>query len=150
MHRPTIKITRNLLFEYQCTSGKFIRLPNRIETFLPELECSTTGTSPPPGPRLRILSPRHRRAGVRTDTQSATTGALSLPLPLAAASLLTAGALSRVGGYAGAADERHRMSKRRRTREPDVLRPVRMHRCVRALVLIVAVLRRLRNCRFIE
>ena len=29
----TIKITPNLLFEYQCTSGKFIRLPNRIETF---------------------------------------------------------------------------------------------------------------------
>ena len=25
------KITPNLLFEYQCTSGKFIRLPNRIE-----------------------------------------------------------------------------------------------------------------------
>ena len=33
----TIKITReftpNLLFEYQCTTGKFIRLPNRIEIF---------------------------------------------------------------------------------------------------------------------
>jgi len=28
----TIKITTNLLFEYQCTSGKFIRLPNRIES----------------------------------------------------------------------------------------------------------------------
>ena len=28
----TIKITHNLLFEYQCTSGKFIRLPNRIES----------------------------------------------------------------------------------------------------------------------
>jgi len=27
----TIKITPNLLIEYQCTSGKFIRLPNRIE-----------------------------------------------------------------------------------------------------------------------
>ena len=27
----TIKITPNLLYEYQCTSGKFIRLPNRIE-----------------------------------------------------------------------------------------------------------------------
>jgi len=27
----TIKITPNLLSEYQCTSGKFIRLPNRIE-----------------------------------------------------------------------------------------------------------------------
>ena len=25
------KITPNLLFKYQCTSGKFIRLPNRIE-----------------------------------------------------------------------------------------------------------------------
>ena len=50
----TIKIMPNLLFEYQCTSGKFIRLSNRIEskkienriesnrieTFLPELECS--------------------------------------------------------------------------------------------------------------
>jgi len=49
----TIKITPNLLFEYQRTSGKFIRLPNRIEKkidlvariesnrnfFLPELEC---------------------------------------------------------------------------------------------------------------
>jgi len=41
----TIKITRNLLFEYQCTSGKFIRLPNRIETFLPELECSSGDTA---------------------------------------------------------------------------------------------------------
>jgi len=28
----TIKITPNLLFEYQCTSGKFIKLPNRIES----------------------------------------------------------------------------------------------------------------------
>jgi len=39
----TIKITPNLLFEYQCTSNKFIRLPNRIESklFLPELECSS-------------------------------------------------------------------------------------------------------------
>ena len=53
----TIKITPNLLFRYQCTSGKFIRLPNiesnrknrfgsenRIESnrnFFPELECST-------------------------------------------------------------------------------------------------------------
>ena len=38
----TIKITPNLLIEYQCTSGKFIRLPNRIESklSLPELECS--------------------------------------------------------------------------------------------------------------
>ena len=49
-----IKITPNLLFEYQCTSGKFITLPNRIEKidsvariesnrnfFLPELECSS-------------------------------------------------------------------------------------------------------------
>ena len=27
----TVIITPNLLFEYQCTSGKFIRLPNRIE-----------------------------------------------------------------------------------------------------------------------
>jgi len=47
----------SLLFEYQCRSGKFIKLANRIEskkidsvtriesngieTFLPELECST-------------------------------------------------------------------------------------------------------------
>ena len=38
----TIKITPNLLFEYQCTSGKFIRLPNRIESklFSPELKFS--------------------------------------------------------------------------------------------------------------
>jgi len=37
----TIKITPNLLFEYHCTSGKFIRWPNRIESklFLPKLEC---------------------------------------------------------------------------------------------------------------
>jgi len=28
------KITPNLLFEYQWTSGKFIRLPNRIESTL--------------------------------------------------------------------------------------------------------------------
>ena len=56
----TIKITPNLLLEYQCTSGKFIRLPNliesknrfgskiesnRIEIFLPELECSTVNCS---------------------------------------------------------------------------------------------------------
>ena len=27
----TIKITANLLFEYQCTNGKFISLANRIE-----------------------------------------------------------------------------------------------------------------------
>jgi len=26
-----VKITPNLIFEYQCKSGKFIRLPNRIE-----------------------------------------------------------------------------------------------------------------------
>ena len=31
----------SLLFEYQRRSGKFIRLANRIETFLPELEYST-------------------------------------------------------------------------------------------------------------
>ena len=39
----TIKISPNLLFEYQCTSGEFITLPNRIESkhFSPELECST-------------------------------------------------------------------------------------------------------------
>jgi len=34
----------SLLFEYQCRSGKLIRLANRIESklFLPELECSRT------------------------------------------------------------------------------------------------------------
>jgi len=26
----TIEITPNLLFEYQCTNGKFIRLPNHV------------------------------------------------------------------------------------------------------------------------
>jgi len=37
------KITPNLLLEYQCTSRKFFRLPNRIESklFFPELECSS-------------------------------------------------------------------------------------------------------------
>ena len=30
----SIKITPNLLFKYQCTSRKFIRLPNRIESKL--------------------------------------------------------------------------------------------------------------------
>ena len=33
MHKLTIKITPNLLFEYQRTSGKFIRLPNRKNRF---------------------------------------------------------------------------------------------------------------------
>jgi len=60
----TIKITPNLLFEYHCTSGKFIRLPNGIEKidsvariesnrnlFLPELECSRGGRA-----RLGYLS----------------------------------------------------------------------------------------------
>ena len=48
----TIKITPNLLFEYQCTSGKIYQIAEsnrridsvaRIESklFLPELECST-------------------------------------------------------------------------------------------------------------
>jgi len=51
-----IKITPNLLFEYQCTSGKFIRLPNRIESklFLPELECSTADVVAPPS-AIRIV-----------------------------------------------------------------------------------------------
>ena len=50
----------SVLFEYQCTSGKFIRLANRIESkknrfgsenriesklFLSELECSTDRTT---------------------------------------------------------------------------------------------------------
>jgi len=30
----TVKMTPNLLFEYQCTSGKLIRLSNRIESKL--------------------------------------------------------------------------------------------------------------------
>jgi len=30
----TLKITPNLLFDYRCTSGKLIRLPNRIESKL--------------------------------------------------------------------------------------------------------------------
>jgi len=42
----TRKTTPDLLFEYRCTSGKFIRSPNRIESnrnfLLPELECSTS------------------------------------------------------------------------------------------------------------
>jgi len=44
----TIKITPNLLFEYQCTSGKFIRLPNRIEwkLFCPNWNALTVTTVP--------------------------------------------------------------------------------------------------------
>jgi len=43
----TMKITPNLLFEYQCTSGKFIRLPNRIESkklFCPNWNALATAT----------------------------------------------------------------------------------------------------------
>ena len=44
----SIKITPNLIFEHQCTSGKFIRLLNRIESklFFPELECSAVEMTP--------------------------------------------------------------------------------------------------------
>ena len=61
----------SLLFEYQCTSGKFIRLANRIEskkidsvgriesnrieTFLPELECSTTVAQPAQLPAQQVM-----------------------------------------------------------------------------------------------
>jgi len=69
----TIKITPNLLFEYQCTSGKFIRFAesNRIETFfarigvlyceLPSHQHHNTVTidatdcSPPGNPPRRLL-----------------------------------------------------------------------------------------------
>jgi len=66
----TIKITFNLLCEYQCTSGKFIRLPNGIEKidsvariesnryFLPELECSSV-VSKNQWPQVR--GPEHGR-----------------------------------------------------------------------------------------
>ena len=39
------KITPNLLFEYQCTSGKFIRCRSKSNRtfFSPELECSIAG-----------------------------------------------------------------------------------------------------------
>jgi len=54
----TIKIAPNLLFEYQCTSGKFIRLTNRIESklFLPELECSSADTTSATKPEIRNIS----------------------------------------------------------------------------------------------
>ena len=61
----------SLLFEYQCTSGKFIRLANRIESkksirqresnriesklFLPELECSTTVAQPAQLPAQQVM-----------------------------------------------------------------------------------------------
>ena len=81
----TIKITSNSLFKYQCTSGKFIRLPNRIEknrfgsenrieSFLPELECSTefplaaqtrVARSPVFYGRSRISAPVSRLLGDR-------------------------------------------------------------------------------------
>ena len=59
----------SLLFEYQCRSGKFIRLANRIEkiesvariesnrNFLPELECSTSPVIWTP-PNTRFLGSR--------------------------------------------------------------------------------------------
>jgi len=79
----TIKITPNLLSEYQCTSGTFIRLPNGIESklFLPELECSSAVTEtsnpmlfnsrpparPPPAavesPLLVLLCNKNKGAG---------------------------------------------------------------------------------------
>jgi len=66
----TIKITANLLFEYQCTSGKFISLANRIEkidsvarieskVFLPELECSATNHHLLAVPRFRLNTYDH-------------------------------------------------------------------------------------------
>jgi len=44
----TIKITPNLLSEYQCTSGIFIRLPNRIESklFCPNWNALTCSKQP--------------------------------------------------------------------------------------------------------
>jgi len=72
----TIKITHNLLFEYRCTSGKFIRLPNRIESklFLPELECSTTGTTLSSKLAARCCCCRSmRQTDGRTDGRAAVT-----------------------------------------------------------------------------
>ena len=53
----TIKITLNpLLFEYQCTSGKFIRLPNRIESklFLPNWNALAAGGVPNPAAKTLV------------------------------------------------------------------------------------------------
>ena len=61
----TIKITPNLLFEYQCTSGIFIRLPNRIEKidsvariesklFCRSWNALAGGSAPDPGYRLAL------------------------------------------------------------------------------------------------
>ena len=64
----TIKITPSILFEYQCTNGKFIRLPNRIESklFLPELECSTG--QPRILTLLTQLSGSHNWRGIHPQT----------------------------------------------------------------------------------
>jgi len=53
----TIKITPNLLFEYRCTSGKFIRLRNLMESklFLPELECSGEYATPMPSLAISLV-----------------------------------------------------------------------------------------------
>ena len=70
----TIKFTSNLLFENQCTSGKFIRLPNRIESklFLPELECSTSLQSERNlrGPHTRARPQQQTAAVDRWDRQT--------------------------------------------------------------------------------
>ena len=58
----SIKITHNLLFEYQCTSGKFIRLPNRIEKIdsVPRIESSRIETF---FARIRMLYWHSERRG---------------------------------------------------------------------------------------
>ena len=61
----TIKITPNLLFEYQCTNGKFIRLPNRIETFLARIGMLYSADQSPRWPSSGVDS--HRSVMVCRD-----------------------------------------------------------------------------------
>ena len=64
----TIKITPNLLFEYQCTSGRFIRLPNRIETFSPNWNAlATTAAAAAASTATKSSSRRLRLLFLKTE-----------------------------------------------------------------------------------
>ena len=58
----------SLLFEYQCRSGKFIRLANRIESklFLPELECSIKWTLRSLSGQMAVIAYRGRHLAADT------------------------------------------------------------------------------------
>jgi len=57
----TIKITPNLLFEYQCTSGKFIRWPNRIEKKIDSVARIESKLFCPNWNALSIAAPRCKK-----------------------------------------------------------------------------------------